>query len=137
MRHIAPQTPRSTHERSTGSQASHEMRQAAFRLGDDLERGSVVVSFPVGWIIVLVRIKILLGILRINLAAQADGAVGALGGIGEYHLSTIRTQHMLAFVRGVARETELDPITFVSPDHGVGDAGVAAGGVQNRSARLE
>ena len=38
---------------------------------------------------------------------------------------------MLALLRGVVGQAELDLISFVCADHGVGDAGVAAGGIED------
>ena len=56
-------------------------------------------------------------------------------GIAENHLRAVGLQNPLALLGGVGRQHELHLVPAVGADHGVGDAGVAAGGIENRAAR--
>ena len=58
--------------------------------------GAFEMRLPVGRIVVLIGIKVAVRIGFVDLAAQADGAVGALAGIGEHHLRAVGLQDPLA-----------------------------------------
>ena len=87
--------------------------------------------FPVGRVVVLVGVEVAVGIGLVDLAAHADGAVGAFAGIAEDHLRAVGFQDAFALDGGVGRQAQLDLVAAIGADHGVGDAGVAAGGVQD------
>ena len=99
------------------------------RLPPDLHRGRVVMGPPVGVVVVLVGVKVPVGVGIDELLHVALGAVGALGRVGQHQLGAVRQETLLALGAGVSREGELDAVAALGADHGVGDAGVAAGGV--------
>ena len=66
------QRPPGPHERAARAEAGDEMRQPAAGLVDDFRRGGVEVRAPVGFVAVLIRIEILLGVLGDGLPHFAD-----------------------------------------------------------------
>ena len=72
--------------------------------------GAFEVRLPVGRIVVLVGIEVAVGIRLVDLAAHADGAVGAFARIGEHHLRAVGLQDPLALGRGVRRQAQLHPV---------------------------
>ena len=52
-------------------------------------------------------------------------------GIAEDGLGAVRFEDALALFAGVAGENQLDLVAAIGADHGVGDAGIAAGGIEN------
>ena len=67
----------------------------------------------------------------------ANRAVGALIAWSDYQFRAIGGQNALALVRSAVGQAKLHGITERRTDHGVGDAGVAAGGINDGLAGLE
>ena len=82
------------------------MRQSAAGLLDDLRRGRVVVRAPVAVVVVLVRVEIAIGILRVQPPRLADRAVGAFERIGQDQLGAERAQNQLALGARVLRHAQ-------------------------------
>src|SRR5258708_13409131 len=70
-------------------------------------------------------------------ASGADGAVGAVAGIGINKVCAVRAQNPFAFGGNILRHAECDGKSFSRAQHGVGDAGVAAGGIEQNLAVAE
>ena len=94
-------------------------------------RGAVIVGQPVGGIAVLIGIEIFIGIGGDHLLHATDGAIGGFVAGGHDQFRPISGKHALAFVGSAVGEAEGDRITEGCANHGVGDAGVAAGGVDD------
>src|SRR6266478_3536532 len=90
----------------------------------------MVVSLPVGRVRILVGVKIFFRLALVEFAHRADGAVRAVGGIGINNVGAVGVENSLAFDGNVFRHAQRDRKTFGSADHGVGDSGIAAGGVE-------
>ncbi len=118
-------------EGAAGAHGGDEVGQQAAGLFDDFAAGGFEVRFPVGRVVVLIGIEIAVGIGFVDLAARADGAVGAFGRIAENHLRAVGFQDALALDGGVGGQAELHFVAAGGADHGVGDAGIAAGGVED------
>ena len=69
--------------------------------------------------------------------ADADGPVRALPRIREHNTRPIRQQNLLPFGGGIRRQAQFHAVSLGGSDHGIGDSGVSAGGVQNRPSRRE
>ena len=72
-----------------------------------------------------------------KLASHADGAVGAVTGVGINHVRAIRAQNLLALGGNILRHAQHDGKSLGRAQHGVGDAGVAAGGIEQGLTRAE
>src|SRR5258708_21225574 len=70
-------------------------------------------------------------------ASRADGAVGAIAGIGINNVRAIGAENLLTFGGDILRHAECDGKSFSSAEHGIGDAGVAAGGIEQNLAVAE
>ena len=70
------------HEGAGGAEAGDEVRDLAFGLLPDLVGGGAVVGAPVFVVGVLVGVEVAVGLGGDQLARFADGAVGAVGGVG-------------------------------------------------------
>src|SRR5271170_6847506 len=105
------------------------MSDASPGLFDDFRTRGLEVSLPIGVVTVLIRIKITLGVRRVELADFPDRAIGALSGIGENELRAIRLENSFAFGRRVLRQAELDFVAARRADHRIRDACVSAGGI--------
>ena len=86
---------------------------------------------PVGRVVVLIGVKVEIGIGFVDLAALADGAVGAFGGIAEDHLRAVGLQDALTLDGSVGRQAQLHLVAACRADHGIGDTGIAAGGIED------
>src|ERR1700682_3427827 len=106
------------------------MRDASFGLLPDFVRGGFVMRAPVGVVRILIGIEVKIGIALGILARDLDGAVGALGGIGVNDICAVCLQNPFSLGRNILRHAERDRKSESSAEHGVGDAGVAAGGIQ-------
>ena len=113
------------------------MREESAGLVDDFRAGVFEVGFPIGRIVVLVGIEVAIRVGIVDFAAEADGAVGAFGGVAVDGLGAVRFEDFLALLGGVGGEDELHLVSAVGADHGVGDAGIAAGGVEDRAGVVE
>ncbi len=106
------------------------MGDLAFGLVPDLVGGGAVVRAPVFVVGVLVGVEVAVGFGGGQLAGFADGAVGAVGGVGPDDLGSVGGEKALALGRDVGGHAEGDGEAQRRAEHGVGDAGVAAGGVE-------
>src|SRR5579862_8278884 len=107
------------------------MGDLAARLFPDFGRGGVVMGVGIGWIAVLVGIKISFRVRLVNFADTADGAVGGFVAGRIDNINAVGLQNMFAFGRRARREAKLHAIAERRADHGVGDSGVAASGIEN------
>ena len=103
----------------------------------DLRAGGAVVGEPVGVVGVLIDVAEAIWIVAGQLASASNGAVGALAGVGPIHFSPVGTQNPLALRGDVGRHGELDGKAERRAEHGEGNSGVAAGGVEQSLARPE
>src|SRR6266436_4387608 len=107
------------------------MRDAAGGLLPNLIGGGAIVGLPVRGIAVLVRVKIFFGICGDDFVDLANRAVGAFVAGSDYQLSAESGEDALALVRSAVRQAKLHGKLQRSTDHGVSDAGIAAGGVDD------
>jgi len=105
-------------------------------LPDFVSRGQIV-SFPVGLVGILVGVEILIGMIAGQFARHANGAVGAVTGIGIDDVGTVSLQNLLALAGDVFGHAEGDGKSLSGTEHGVGDPGVAAGGIEENLAGAE
>src|SRR5262249_51648002 len=106
------------------------MRDTAFGLLPDFFGCAMVVGLPVGRVRVLVGVEIFFRLTRVELACSADCAVGAVGGIGINNVRAVGEEDALALDGDVLRHAERNRESFGGADHGVGNACVAAGRVE-------
>src|ERR1700758_840220 len=106
------------------------MSDASLRLLPDFVGRAVIVRLPVGFVGVLVGIEILVGMIARQFTGHANGAVRTVGGVGIKHVGAVALQDLLALPRNIFRHAESDRESFGCAQHGVGDASVAAGGVE-------
>ena len=118
------------HEGAAGAEAGDKVSDPAGGLLPDLGAGGVVVGQPVGVVGVLVDVAEAVGVVAGQFAGAANGAVGALVGIGPLHASAVGAENALALRRDVGGHGELDGKAEGRAEHGEGDAGVAAAGVE-------
>src|SRR5580704_10570950 len=107
------------------------MRDGAVGLAPDFRGGGGVVGGGICGIAVLVRIKIFLAIGFVDFAHAADCAVSAFVSRRIDNFDAVGGEDMFAFGRGAGGKAELHAVTERGADHGIGDAGVAAGRVEN------
>src|ERR1700684_1605072 len=65
-----------------------------------------------------------------KVAGQANGSVRAFAGIGVENVCAVGCKNLLALDRNVGGHAESDGKAFGGAQHGVGDAGVSAGGIE-------
>ena len=70
------------------------------------------------------------GSCGVEFARDANGAVGAVGRIGINNVGAIGLQNALALNGNIFRHAQRDRKSLRGADHGVSDAGVAAGGIE-------
>ena len=97
----------------------------------------VVVRQRVRLVRVLVGIEVLPGVLVDDLAAQPDGAVGALHRVGEDQLGAVRLGDLAPRPRHVARHHQRHRVAQRAADQRIRDAGVAAGRIDDGLAGRE
>ena len=131
------QAARGADECAARAEACDEMRDAAFGLIPDFVGGAVIVGLPVRGIAVLIGIKIFFRIGGDDFVDFANGAVGGFVARSHDEFGAERGEDALAFVRSAVGQSEFDGIAERGADHGVGDAGVAAGGVDDGFAGSE
>ena len=127
--------PRRADKSAAGSQARHKVRDAPLGLLPNFRSGGLVMRLPVGRVAVLVGVEKLVRRRSVNLPCAADGAVRSFVRRRQNQLGAIGGQNALALRAGVRRKAQLHSITQRRADHGVGDARIAAGRVQNGLAR--
>ena len=113
------------------------MSDLAARLAPDLGAGGVVVGQPVGVVRILVGVVEARGVVAGQFAGAADGAVGTLIGVGPVDLGAVGAQDPLALRRHAGGHGQVDREAQRRAQHGEGDAGVAAGGVEQGFAGRE
>src|ERR1043166_5904432 len=106
------------------------MRDLPFTLLPDFVSGAVVVSLPVGIVGVLVGVEIFSRIRGVKFTHFADCAVGTFTGVGINNGGAVSVKNALALNRNIFRHAERDREALGGSDHGEGDAGITAGGVQ-------
>src|SRR5208283_5167309 len=111
-----------------------EVGDAALGLLPDFVGGRVIVGLPVGVVGILVGVEILLGMFAGQLARLTDRAVGTVVRIGINNVGSVALENLFAFARNVFWHAERDGEGFGGSQHGVGDAGIAAGGVEKNLA---
>src|SRR5215469_305075 len=124
------QPPRGSNERSARSQSSNKVSNCALGLRPDLFCCAAVVGSPVGIIGILIGVEIFVRISGLKLSGLANGAVRAFQGISPDDLCAVRGEDALAFRRDICRNANGDGDAARCTDHGVSNAGVSAGGVQ-------
>ena len=97
---------------------------------DNFGAGAVEMRAPVGGVAVLVGIKVFLGACGEDLLAETNRSVGAFAGIGKHHFRAVGFQNLFAFMRGIGGQAQFRAVALDGADHRIGDAGVAAGGVE-------
>ena len=112
------------------------MRDASFCLLPDFVGCAMVVGLPVGIVGILVGVKIFLRISGIKFTSGSNRSVGAVTGIGVNNVGAIRMQNALALHRNIFRHAQRHGETFGSADHGVGDSGISAGGIEQELCRV-
>ena len=128
------QAARGAHEGAAGAEAGDEVGDLALGLLPDFVGGGAVVGLPVLLVAVLVGVEVAVGLGSGQGAGLADGAVGAVGGVGPDDLGAVGGEDVFALRRDVGGHAERDGKAQRGAQHGVGDAGVAAGGVQQGAA---
>ena len=101
------------------------------RLAPDFRGSGGVVRGGIRGIAVLVRIEIFFAIGFVDFADAADGAVGAFVSRRIDDFDAVGCEDVFAFGRGAGGKAEFHSIAERGADHGVGDAGVAAGRVED------
>src|SRR6266542_6482236 len=107
------------------------MRYPAFRLLPDFWPSAFIMGAPIGVVVVLIGIEILSRRGCKQLASFDLRAIASLAGIGFDDPGAITLQNMFAFAARITRQTERHAVTKCGAEHGEGNAGVAAGGVEN------
>ena len=113
------------------------MSDAALSLTNDLRSGGLKVRLPVGGVVVLVGVEIGLRMRGVKLSNLAESPVGALARIGQHQLGAQRPEDELALLAGVGGQAELYLVASGGADHGVADARVPAGRVEDGLPRGE
>src|SRR5579863_1791167 len=119
------------YESAGGAQACYEMGDGAVRLLPDFRGGCGVMRGGICGIAVLVRIEIFFAIGFVDFAHAADGAVGAFVTWSVDDVYSVGCEDVFAFWGGAGGKAEFYAIAERGADHGVGDAGIAAGRVED------
>ncbi len=107
------------------------MRDAPGGLLPNFVRGAAVMRLPVRGVAVLIGIKIFLRLRRDDLLHAANRTVRALIAWSNNHFRAKGSQYALAFVRSAVGQAQRYGIAKSRANHGVSDAGVAAGRVND------
>src|SRR5437763_6095050 len=83
------QPPGSAYKCAARTKAGHKMGHAVFGLLPNFGCGGLIMRAPVGWIAVLIGIKIFLGIAGVDLTRAANGSVGTGIGWRQDNLRTV------------------------------------------------
>lgn len=119
------------------AEARDEVGDPPSSLAPDLRRRRLVMSLPVRRVAVLVRIEVAFGIGGGERPGLLDGTVRHLQGVGQDEVGPVRGHDPLPLLTGIRRQAEPDPVAPGGPDHGEGDPGVSARGVQDDLSRSE
>src|SRR5690606_11809716 len=120
-----------------GAEPGHEVGDAPLGLVPQFGAGGGEVGGRVGLVAVLVGEDVAVGVGRDEVADVADGAVGPGVGVAFDDGGAIGGEDLLALDRGAAWHDEFDRETDGGAKHGVGDAGVSGGGVDQHLASLK
>ncbi len=130
--HLLAQVAADAHERARGAEAGHEVGDGG-EVGEDLGAGGGVVRTGVVRVAVLVEhhpVRVLGG----QLLGDPDGGVGAAGRRRGDDLRAPHGEQFTPLGRGVLRHHAHDAVALELGRHGEGDAGVAAGRLQDGAA---
>src|SRR5208283_383727 len=117
-------------ERTAGAQHRDKVRHTAFGLPPDLLRGAVIMRSPVRVIRVLVRVEVFLWLRSGEFPRFPDGSVGPFRRVSEYDFCTVGTNGSLTLRGYVSRHAQGHRESLRRSQHGIGNSGIAAGGVQ-------
>ena len=106
------------------------MSDSALGLLPDFIAGAVVVGEPVVVVAVLVGVEEFFRVLGGKPAREADGAIGAVGSVSPLTVRAVGGEDALALDRNIGGHAQHDGEAHGRAQHGIGDAGVAAGGVE-------
>src|SRR5579863_5910405 len=106
------------------------MRDSSLGLLPDFVGGAVIMGFPVGIVGILVGVEILIGMFCGQFAGHANGAVGSISRVGVNNVGAVAVQDLFAFSGNIFGHAEGDGKSFGRAEHGVSDAGIAAGGIE-------
>ena len=106
------------------------MRDPSLSLLPDFVGRPVIVSFPVGLVRILIRIKILVGMIASQFTCHANRAIGSVGRIGIENICAVALQNLFPFTRNIFRHAKCYGKSFSRAQHGISDASIAAGGVE-------
>ena len=113
------------------------MRNAAGGLLPNLVGRGAIVRLPIRRITILVWVKIFVRISRDDFAHFANRTVGAFIARSDHEFRAEGPQDPLALVRSAVRKAKLHGKTERRADHRVGNAGVAAGRVNDGLVRAQ
>src|SRR4051794_6922787 len=132
---VRPEEAADAHQGAGRAEATDEVGHLG-EVGEDLGTGALLVGEGVGVVAVLVEhhpVGVLLG----DLLGASYGLVGAAGrGRGD-DLGAPHAQQLTPLLRGVLRHHADQPVALELRGHGQRDAGVAAGGLEDRASGAE
>ena len=118
------------HQAAAGAVAGDEGVDLAVELLGDLATGAVVVGGDVVGVLVLVDVEVLVGLGGDQFLGGVDVGVGVVLG-GEDEVGAPEAEHAAALDGLVLEHEELELVALDGGDHAEGDAGVAAGGLDD------
>ena len=135
------QAPADAGQCTAGTDPSHE-RIGCFadicrQLRQDFRCGFRVVGAPVVGVGVLVAIPVALGLFRCQAVGFAQGEIVAFDGVGDDELRAVGLYPLQSLLARVARHHDGDRDAERRAEHGVGDARVAGGGIEQPAAASE
>src|SRR5580704_6272775 len=113
------------------------MSDAPAGLLPDLICGGAVMRLPVRRIAVLIRVEILFRVGRNNLMHPPDGPVRSFVTRSDDQLSAQSSEDPFALVGRAVRQAKFHRIAKRSPNRGVGDSRIAAGGIDDGLAEAQ
>src|SRR6185369_10497215 len=128
---------RGSYESAAGAQSRDEVGDAATSLFPNFVCRAAIVRLPVRRIAVLIGIKISFGIVGDHFLDAMNGAIGAFVARSNHQFGAKRAENFLALMGRAVRQAQGDAVGERGADHGVGDAGIAAGGVDDALTRSQ
>src|SRR5450432_3438724 len=107
------------------------MRDAPLSLLPNLRCSGFVMRQGIRGVAVLIRVKIGLGFGLVKLADAANRAIGSFVSRRVDDFGSVRLQNLLTLRRSAGRKKQFYGIAQRGTYHGIGDAGVSAGGIEN------
>ena len=89
---------------------------------------------PIRIVGILISVEIQIRTLGGQFARHADSAVGSVAGIGIDNIGAVGLQDFLALNRNIRRHAQRDRKSFCRAQHCIGNASIAAGGVEQNFA---